>query len=157
MSGRTRYELQSAPLFEIPETPREIFSAPVHEIASRTCEVIEVHPGKSVESRVSVRSSIFFVGELDESLNVPHVTILQEWILEHTHKTGTQGDRYSIRNIFVGELLQNLKKRNVRFRDALIKPILFQKELVFRMSNVRKVRVQHETEITLLCTHLLTI
>src|SRR5437660_1081037 len=87
-------------------------------------------------------------GELDQSVQMPCVTLLQEGIQQHRAEGRRQRKGKRRLHPITPPAFQNLQQRHVRFIDGLEKPALFQKLFMFRMANEGQMRVENEREVT---------
>src|SRR5262249_51651952 len=86
--------------------------------------------------------------EIDQHVEVPHITLAQKLIFEYGAQRWRQRHREFERHRVVHQTLHHAQQRNVTFRYRLEQPLFFEKMLVFRMANERKMRVENEREVT---------
>src|ERR1041385_269717 len=93
-------------------------------------------------------SSSFAFGQIDQKVDMPDVSLAQETVAEHRAKRWRNRHRDLERHAIVHQLLHQLQKWNVTFRDRLEEPLFLQKMFVLGMSNKRQMRVQNQCERT---------
>src|SRR4051812_45305488 len=91
----------------------------------------------------------FFVREFDESIEVPQITLLQQWIEQHRTKGGGQRQGQARVHSVPQPAVHRLNQRDVGFRDGFKQPVFFEKLFVLGMSDERQVCVKDESEVAL--------
>jgi len=90
----------------------------------------------------------FLLGQLDEPVDVLDVALLQKLVGQHRHEGRRKRHADAKVHPFVNQLLKDLDQRDVRFRDRLEQPALFQEPVVFGMPDERQMRVQYERQVS---------
>src|SRR5262249_36246478 len=87
------------------------------------------------------------LGELDQTVEVTRVALLQEVVREHRDERGRERDGAAIRDTVGDEALEHLDEGQVGPGDALVEPLLLHHRGVLGMADERQVSMQHEGEV----------
>jgi hypothetical protein len=91
---------------------------------------------------------LFACSEIDQIIEMPHVTFAQKLILKHRAKRWRERHGELEWHIVTDQTLHHAKQRNVTFCDCLKEPVFLEEMFMLRMPNKRKVSVQNESEVT---------
>src|SRR4051812_25937595 len=84
------------------------------------------------------------VSELHEQIEMPLAALAQQRIFHHICQRWRDGECELERRPLVPQLIKELDQRNIRFRDSLEEPALFEEAVILGMANVGQVCVQDE-------------
>ena len=135
-------------LLKFAKRANEIFSVSEIGIAHRR-ETMVIHPRKQMNRRIPMRAMNFFFSEIDQAVEMPEITFLQERIEQHRAKRRRQREREARLHSVAQPAVHFLNERDVSFRDRFEQPVFFQKLFVLRMPDKRQMRVKNECEIAL--------
>ena len=91
---------------------------------------------------------LFARSEIDQIIEMPHVTLAQKLILKHRAKRWRERHGELEWHIVTHQTLHHAKQRNVTFCDCLKKPVFLEEMFMLRMTDERKMRVENEREVT---------
>ncbi len=111
-------------------------------------ETIEVHLRVALVVRLGAGSIDFFLGKLDELVDARRVALFQKIIGEHADERRRHGHGSPRAHAVGQKALEKLNERQVRAGDGLVEPLLFHHRRIFGVPHVRKVRVEHEREVS---------
>ena len=89
----------------------------------------------------------FLLRQLDPPVQVPPASLPEERVGEHLQQRGRQRQGHAERHALVAEPVPGQEDRDVRLRDRLEEPLLFEESLVLGMMDERQVRVQHDRQM----------
>ena len=116
------------------------------EALSRVDQQIAVEACKFVQLRMTAMSLELALREIDGATEVLHVTLAQQFVLQHGAKRGRNAHRDAERHAIVDQPLHHSEERDVGLGDGFEEPALFKKFLVLGMTNERQVRVEDERQ-----------
>ena len=108
-----------------------------------------IHLRESMKGFVPVRAMDFLLGQFDQLVQVPRVTVLQQRIEQHRAERRREREREPGVHAVALPALHRPEQRQIGFGDGLEQPVLLEKLLVLRMPDERQVRVKDEGEIAL--------
>lgn len=137
-------DFQLARLEEAAKPDEKIVVALFDKDVAGPLKPVVVHVGQVIKLRLPACAVDFLGSQSDEIVDVPDVAILQERIAEH----GRQGWRYRHGEPPIGpvalQAIHHIEKRDVRFGDGLVQPILLEKIVILGMANEGQVSVQDQ-------------
>ena len=101
---------------------------------------------KSLESFVSLIAFDFAGSQIDRAVEVTHITLEKQLILQHGAEG--RGNRHGQleRHRIARQPLHHADQRQVRFRDGLEEPVFLEKLVVLGMPHEWQMRVKNERE-----------
>src|SRR5262249_29859488 len=87
-------------------------------------------------------------GELDQTVEVTGVALLQEVVREHRDERCGERDGAAIRDAVGDETLEHLHQRQGGSGDALVEPLFFHHRRILGMPHERQVSMEHEREVS---------
>ncbi len=107
-------------------------------------EAVVIHPGEFAVGAVPVSAVDFLFGEVNQPVQVPLVTALEQRIQQHRTERRRKRERERRGHAVAPPAFEGLQERDVSFRDGLEEPVFLQEFFVFRVAHERQVRVQNE-------------
>ena len=89
-----------------------------------------------------VRSTLA-LGQAQQHVQVPYTSLPEQRIFHHVGQGRRDRQRQFEGRSLGPQPIEELDQRDVRFRHRLEEPPLFQKQVVFRMADVRQMGVQN--------------
>src|SRR5439155_20214556 len=96
-------------------------------------EPLKIESRQFVEMLFPMCTMDFPFGQIDQSFEMPQVTLLQQGIQEHRAKRWRKRESQAYLHSILAPALQNLQQWNIRFSDGFEEPVLFEKSLVLRI------------------------
>ena len=81
------------------------------------------------------------------AVEVAQVTLAQKRVAQHRAQGRRQRQRQREGHLFARQPVQHRQQGQIRLRDRLVEPVLFQKLRVLRVPDIGQVRVQHQGEV----------
>ena len=88
----------------------------------------------------------FALRECDELRKMPLVAREQQRVAQHVAERRRHRHREAKRHAFFREAKEHVHERQIRLRDRLEEPVLFQKMLMLRVAHERQVRVEKKRQ-----------
>ena len=107
-------------------------------------EAVEVHLRQTLVVRLGAGAVDLLAGELDQTVEVGGIALLEEIVGEHGDERGRERDGTAEGYAVGHQALERLQERQIGAGDALIEPLLLHHRRVFGMTDEGQVRVQHE-------------
>src|SRR3989338_5880930 len=107
-----------------------------------------VHFSQGPERLVMGSSFDLSSRQFNETVEMPDVAVLEQRIGHHREKRGRQRHGDPEIHTVPCQMFESLNQRDVGFSDRLVKPLLFQKTLMFGMADIRQVRMKNYRKIT---------
>ena len=114
---------------------------------TRSGEARVIHLGQLLKLRLPMGATDFFVGKRDEFVEMLRVTGLQQRITQHRAERGRQRHGDARFHVIALPAIHHLNQRQIGFGDGLEQPAFFQKLFVFRMPDVRQMRVEDDGKV----------
>ena len=148
MRRRRGDDFQFARVLKLAERADEI--AVIAEIIlAQPHEPLVIEEREFVIRAVPVGAVNFLFSELDQSVEMLLVAVLQEPVAQHGAERGREADGEARFHAVAQPALENFEQRQIRFRDGLEQPVLLEKLGMLRMPHKRQMRVQDEREMAL--------
>ena len=147
VGGRRGDDLESTRLLEAAKGPHQVPLVATPGVANRL-EALPVHLRQPVVLGFGARAVELALGELDQTVEVTGVSLLQEVVGEHRDERCRERDGAAIRDAVGDETLEHLHQRQVGPGDALVEPLLFHHRRILGMPHERQVSMQHEREVS---------
>ena len=148
--GRSRSDhLDLAKILEALERIHQVCAVPVDKRVTHLKVELLVHPGQGLELRLVAGPDRFLAGELDGPVEPCQVTLPQQRVEKHGGQSRSERKRQAEIDAVFDEAFEHHEKPHIGFRNGFEKPALFERLLVLRMADKRKVRMQHQGEIAL--------
>ena len=87
-------------------------------------------------------------GQIEQKIDMLHVTLAQKLVLQHRAKRRRNRHRELERDGVAHQPLHHLQQRNIGFGDGFKEPGFLEKTFVLGMTNKRKMRVEDERYVT---------
>src|SRR5947209_1615577 len=94
-------------------------------------------------------SSLLTPSEIDQKIEMAHVALAQQFVLQHRAQRWRKRRRDLERHVVVHQPLHHLQQRNVSLGDRFEEPVFFEKMFVLGMPDERQMRVENEREMTI--------
>ena len=88
----------------------------------------------------------FARGEIDQKIEMPHVALTKQLILQHRAERRRDRDGKLKRHMLINQALHHAQQWDVTLGYRLEEPAFFEEMLMFRMTNEWKMRVKNERE-----------
>ena len=147
VGGRRGDDLESTRLLQAAKGPHQVPLVAAPGMANRL-EAIAVHLRQPVILGFRACAVELALGELDQTVEVTGVALLEEVVGEHRDERCRERDGAAIRNGVGHEALEHLDQREVGPGDALVEPLLLHHRGILGMPDERQVRMQHEGEVS---------
>src|SRR6266571_2551117 len=151
-SDRTRNnsgnDLEPAVLLELAEGADHVAAISKIGLPQRV-KALVVHQRERLIFVVPVRAVNFFFRQLQQGLEVPHVTVLQQRVKQHRAEGGGERQGQPCVHAVAQPAIHDLNERQISFGEGFEEPVFFEKMLVLRVPNERQMRVEDEREIAL--------
>src|SRR5262249_48620187 len=119
MGRRRGDDLESTPLLEAAKGPYQVSLVGTPRVTNRL-EALQVDLRQPVVLRFGARAVELSFGELDQTVEVTGVALLQEVVREHRDERCGERDGAAIRDAVGDETLEHLHQRQVGSGDALV-------------------------------------
>ena len=98
--------------------------------------------------RIIAVSLLFACGEIDQKIEMPHVALAKQLVLQH--RAERRRDRHGKlnRHMIVYQALHHAQQRDITLRYCFEQPIFLQKMLMFGMANERQMRMKNKREVS---------
>lgn len=90
----------------------------------------------------------FFFSQLDEIFQSFLIALLQQPVSHHRTECGCEGHGDFKRDTVGNQVVKYCKKRQIALGHRLIKPVLLQHVVAFRMPYIGKMGMKHKTQVT---------
>src|SRR5262249_1301117 len=148
MRGGGRNDFKAAALSQFAKAGKQIALVFIDKKAPAFAKHFEIKVRELAELRMFAVSLLFARGEIDQQIEVPHVTLTQEPILKHCAKRRRDRRGQLERHTLIDQAVHHAHQRDITLRYCLEEPVFFKKMLMFRMTNERQVRVKYERDRT---------
>jgi hypothetical protein len=146
MSSGTGDDFEQASFLEFAENRDEIVMAAKIKIAN-AFETIEIKSCQRVKRFFPMCAVLLSLRQFDESMQVPQIPFLEQWVQEHGTKRRGEGEGQADSHCVLAPLFEELQEWNVSFGYGFEEPILFEKLFVLRMANKRQMSVKDKSEV----------
>src|SRR5206468_10376440 len=94
-----------------------------------------------MKPRMFVISFSFARGEIDQKIEMPHIALTKQLILQHRAERRRDRDGKLKRHVLINQALHHAHQWDVTLGHRLEAPVFFEEMLMFRMTNKWKMRV----------------
>src|SRR5258705_7925946 len=91
---------------------------------------------------------LFTVSEIDQEVEMPHVAFAKQFVLQHCAERRRDRHGQLERHTLIDQALHHAQQWDVTLGHRLEEPVFFEKMLMFRMTNERKMRVKNERQVS---------
>ena len=141
-------DFEHAGFSQLPKRGQQIAFPLLDKEAPTFRKHFEIEFGELVKLRLIPAALDFASCEIEQKIDMSHVTLAQKVVLQHRAKRRRDGHGEPERDGVAHQPLHHGQQRNISFGDRLEQPIFFEKMFVLGMPNERQMRVQHEREKT---------
>ena len=144
MRGSAGDDFERAGVSQFAKKRQEITLPFIDKKRASFAKDLEVKICEFAQLRMIAVPLLFARGEIDQIIQMLHIALAQEFILKHRAQRWREGHSEFEWNRVVQQPAHHPQQRNVSLRDRLEEPVFFEKVLMLRMPNERKMRVENE-------------
>jgi len=93
----------------------------------------------------------FLSGEANQALEVPQISLLEQFVAQHRAEGGCDGKGELERDAVLSQSAQHVQKRQISFGDGFEEPVFLEKILVLRVPDEGEMGVENEAKRS--CRH----
>jgi len=147
MRGRAGDDFECARVSQFAENREQITFPLIDKETTILREQLEVKLCEFTKLRMITVPLLFARSEVDQPIQMLHITFAQKQILKHRAQRWRQGHREFERHRVVHQTLHHAQQGDVTLRDRLEEPVFFEEVLMLRMPNERKMSVKNKREV----------
>ena len=127
---------------------KQIAFASIHKEALGFAKDFRIKVCQLMKPRMFAVSLSFARGEIDQKIEMPHIALTKQLILQHRAERRRDRDGKLKRHKLINQALHHAHQWDVTLGHRLEEPVFFEEMLMFGMTNEWKMRVKNERKRT---------
>src|ERR1700756_4505880 len=148
MSGCRGDDFKRAGFPQFAKTGKQVAFAFIDKEAPGFAKYFEIKVCELAQLWVIAIPFLFTRSEIDQEVEMPHVTLAKQLVLQHCAERRRDRHGQLERHTLIDQALHHPQQWDVTLSHRLEEPLFFEEMLMFRMTNERKMRMKNERQVS---------